>query len=713
MSARRAGRAIVRAAIAGFLAVASLSSCHRSPGPEEERPKPPTHRTRTPFEVAETVLDGKLGKDWEDWGWGPHRMEEGKTPAVSFAGYGGIILHHAEMRSRFGALVFRFRAPEAFGDFLAVTLKGEGTDDATLPTVAIGPEHVADVEGGFEEVMVPWSALNPSGVPFDRIVIKARRMVGSDLVLLDKIVLTKSGSVAVSTPSAPPNGPSRPAKLAVLCDQPGTRISPLIYGVAGGPPELGAPARRIGGNVTTRLNWDLGTWNTGNDWFFENVGGDKNVFDWIADNEKLGVEMAIVVPMIGWVAKDNTSVGFPRSKFDPERAHDPKRPEAGDGVRPDGKPIDPGPPTQTSIAADPALVKRWIRQVLERDKVTQKRSVGSYILDNEPSLWNVTHRDVHPEPTSYDELLERTIQYGTAIREADPDAVIAGPAEWGWTGYFYSAVDTKAGVAAQPDRAAHGGVPLLPWYLQRLAEHEKKTGVRILDVVDVHFYPQASGVYGNDARTDPETAALRLRSTRALWDPTYRDESWIGEHVSLIPRLRDWIARNYPGRGISIGEWSFGAEAHPSGGLAIAEALGRFGQQGVTSAYYWVGPAAGTPAFHAFRAYRNYDGRGARFLDWSIPTRDTRMVSLFASRDESRQKFTLILLNLDPVFAAEAEIDAATCGQTALGRVFTYAPGGSGITETHGTMSLAGQDHRITGRIPPYSIVLIELTRAP
>src|SRR6185369_15465545 len=108
---------------------------------------------------------------------------------------------------------------------------------------------------------------------------------------------------------------------------------------------------------------------------------------------------------------------------------------------------------------------------------------------------------------------------------------IAGPAEWGWSGYLYSAKDLETGATLRPDRRAHGDVPLIPWYLQELKKRQQATGTRILDVLDVHFYPQGSGVYGSAA--DTATAALRLRSTRALWDPTYQDESWIGEPVRL------------------------------------------------------------------------------------------------------------------------------------------------------------------------------------
>src|SRR5258707_9672584 len=98
--------------------------------------------------------------------------------------------------------------------------------------------------------------------------------------------------------------------------------------------------------------------------------------------------MAVTVPMIGWVAKDTTSVGFPVSKFGAQRARDPGRPEAGDGFRPDGAPLAPGPPTTTSIAAPPEVIRRWIDTIRQKDAARGARGVDMYILDNEPDLWN-------------------------------------------------------------------------------------------------------------------------------------------------------------------------------------------------------------------------------------------------------------------------------------------------------------------------------------
>jgi hypothetical protein len=289
------------------------------------------------------------------------------------------------------------------------------------------------------------------------------------------------------------------------------------------------------------------------------------------------------------------------------------------------------------------------------------------------------------------------------VREAAPDALIAGPAEWGWPGYFYSAVDAKAGFRLKPDRRAHGDVPLLEWYLRELAAHEKKTGMKVLDVLDLHFYPQARGMgVGNNGGTDPDTAALRLRSTRALWDERYVDESWIREPVRLIPRMRELVAQHYPGLKLAIGEWNFGAERHLAGGLAVAEALGRFGQEGLYAAWYWTYPPENSPAFWAFRAFRDFDGKGATFAEWSMPTVAPRDASLFAARSADGKRVTLVALNLSPADTLEASVDLKGCAVAERQRVFVYTGDPKGFLAREAPV---GRPYRL----PPYSITVVEL----
>jgi len=669
--------------------------------------------------AAEPIYDGGLAAGWQAAGAARQELAPGAAARVDLGGEHAWALTKPGLTGSFGALVFRYAAPAGFGDALEVRLDSPRED--VFPRVAVQARHRRDLAGGFTEVVVGMGELNPSGAPFDRIVWRVRRRSGEAWVRLDKIRLAALDGTPATTTVAGAGG-WQDAPMTVDCAAPAHPINPLIYGIAYDPRldaqdthvwQLGATARRWGGNPASRYNWELGNaWNTAQDWFYRNVnytGSSRFSYDTFLDaNLERGVGTALTVPILGHVARDTVSYAFPVSEHGAQRNHDPYLPDAGDGVGVDGTPLRPGHPARTSVPAPPEMIGRWVSAIVAKD-ARRGRSVGMYILDNEPALWNSTHRDVHPEPTTYDELLERTIAYGTAVRRADPGAVIAGPAEWGWPAYLFSAADAAAGFRLKPDRRRHGDVPLLPWYLRQLREHERKTGVRVLDVVDLHFYPQANGVFGPDGGTDSATAALRIRSTRALWDPTYRDESWIADTVRLIPRLREWIAAEYPGLGVSIGEWNFGAERHISGGLAVAEALGRFGQAGITSAFYWTYPPDGSPAFHAFRAFRNYDGGGRTFRNWSLATRAAAGTSLFASRDDRGTTVVAVVLNLSPARPALARVDHGSCGAATARRHFAYAARDSALSP----VSVAATGTAFQAVLAPYSINVFEISLAP
>ena len=441
------------------------------------------------FEVAEAIYDGKLGPGWQDWGWGPHELAKNGPAKIVFGGYGGIIFRHAPLSVQFGLISFRYKAPADFADFLQVSLKSSLTSDAAFPVVPVDAVQTRLQEDGWREARVDFALLNPKNTPFDRVSISARRNVASGWVALDKVVLSKPNK---NLPLS--SVPERAVALRVSCGPKAHLISPLIYGSALGVWDSGTTANRIGGNPTSRYNWELGAWNAAKDWFFEN-GKSADLSALIEDALTHDAATALTVPLLGWIAKDTTSVGYPAAKFPGQRKYDPYRPEAGDGFRPDGKPIKPGPPTETSVAAPPELIGSWIRKLRDRDQARGRRGVQMYILDNEPGLWNSTHHDVHPDPLTYDELLDRTLRYGAEIRKADPEALIAGPAEWGWLGYNYSAKDVEFGAFLRPDRRSHGDIALIPWYLSKIAAHEKATGTRLLDYLDVHFYPAAEHIY--------------------------------------------------------------------------------------------------------------------------------------------------------------------------------------------------------------------------
>src|SRR6185312_16205561 len=229
-----------------------------------------------------------------------------------------------------------------------------------------------------------------------------------------------------------------------------------------------------------------------------------------------------------------------------------------------------------------------------------------------------------------------------------------------------------------------------------------KSGTRLLDLLDLHFYPAADKV--SSGADDPKTAALRIRQVRGLWDRSYTDESGSGEPVYLLPRMHEWIDANWPGLGLVIGEWNFGGEGHMSGGLATAEALGRFGTNGVTAAYYWTVPPANSPSSFAFRAYRDFDGKGGRFEDYWIPTTAALQTSIFASRDKSGKHVVLVVLNFSPDAAVAADIDVSSCGGVQAPAVWTYS-GGSSFASGSGS----AKGGALETTLPPYSITVVDL----
>jgi hypothetical protein len=204
------------------------------------------------------------------------------------------------------------------------------------------------------------------------------------------------------------------------------------------------------------------------------------------------------------------------------------------------------------------------------------------------------------------------------VQEVMPDAELLGPALCCWYDYWNIA----------PGPQDDGEEDFLAWFLDGVRAHDTQTGTRSLDYLDVHFYPQ-SGVYNDDV--DEETSARRLRSTQALWNPAYRDESWIPEAINFIPRMREVIAAHYPDTKLFISEWSFGAENTMNGALAIADVLGIYGRAGVEGATYYRNPQPGSPGFLAFTLFGDYDGSGSWFGGRSVTATNSDDVA--AARD--------------------------------------------------------------------------------
>ena len=131
---------------------------------------------------------------------------------------------------------------------------------------------------------------------------------------------------------------------------------------------------------------------------------------------------------------------------------------------------------------------------------------------------------------------------------------------------------------------------------------------------------------------------------------------------------------------------------------------------GLTAAFYWTTPVERTPAAVALSAFRNYDGAGTRFLDWSVPTAAAAPTSLFASRNAAGDELVAIVLNLDPKVEARGIVDISGCAGARVRRALRYVDGLTAFKALErGAVSEDGQ--RLTVSLPPYSITVLELDR--
>lgn len=475
--------------------------------------------------------------------------------------------------------------------------------------------------------------------------------------------------------------------LPALADNPSTSvnvdaganrraINPNIYGVNWAETqdikELNAPLNRSGGNANSRYNWLIDAHATGSDWYFETYpdssGTPSASVDAYVDKIRAagnGAEPMLTIPMLDYLADlgpgRSTLAGFSVKKYGAQKATDPWNADAGNGVSAaTGEKITGNDPADTGAPNSPAMQKAWVEHLVAKfGRASTASGIKYYVLDNEPSIWHATHRDVHPTPATYDEMWEKIVAYATAVRAVDPTAKICAGEEWGWWPMYYSARDQSKGTgAADSDYNTHGRVYYYPWLLQKIAAHKQQTGVQLIDVITVHGY--TDGPVDDDL---PATQIQRNRHTRILWDPTYQDPFWYGDIgiegrsgrvVNWIPTLKAWVDQYCPGLQIGITEYNWGNEKNLNGATTQADVLGLYGREGVDLATRW-GVAkewdSNPTVYHvthlASQIYRNYDGKNSTFGETGVSAAvvNPDNLSAFAALRTGDGALTVMVIN--------------------------------------------------------------------
>jgi hypothetical protein len=503
---------------------------------------------------------------------------------------------------------------------------------------------------------------------------------------------------ASATPTVPPTSVS--VNINVLTDR--HSISPYIYGGAfpastSAITDTGTTVVRWGGNASSTYNYQLGTYNADNDWYFEDFAfcglgsgstcTDSNSTQWIADVQKAGSNPLMTMPMMNWVAQSaetsaqqgngttNYHWSFSVSKYGAQCATDPYNSDAGNGIVAGtcsaqtptyltANPNDAYYPLldDTSESCPSWATDGCVNAVYRQPWATALAtafgtgtcsipystisSCHFYDMDNEIDIWGSTHRDIHPNPSGYDELASVYLTEANNLKTWDTQAVRLGPVSCCW--WFYWNGENSS------DKGAHAGIDFLPWWLNQVYWEDQIAGARSLDIFDLHAYPDAS----TTGLTTAQEQALAVSIYRDYWDPTFQSPVCSSEYqyaTSIepnncipfrIPRMRAIVNMIYPGTPLSFTEWSaaFAGESDFSTALGDADAYGILGRERVSLATRWEAPLSANPNYLALKLYTNYDGAHHGFGTMSV-----------SDTNNGNPIMTVMVLNKDPENTTQAQ----------------------------------------------------------
>jgi hypothetical protein len=258
-------------------------------------------------------------------------------------------------------------------------------------------------------------------------------------------------------------------------------------------------------------------------------------------------------------------------------------------------------------------------------------------MDNEPEIWNGTHDDVMPDTMSAEEFVQTYIAVAKKARALYPDIKLVGPVtanEWQWY-YWHNSLVTDA---------AGNSYSFLEYFIKRIAEAEDSLGVKLLDVVDIHFYPSYSTV---------KTIPYILQLHRVWFDTTF---TFVGANAVkkaglsstgkeyIFQRIRDWLTK-YMGadNGVTLGISEFGAvdgASDNASAIAVmyASMLGEFAAAGDVELFTpWTWYKGMFETMHLFTHYAKTQSLA--------PANGDSLLTAYTTLNAAKDSMTVILVN--------------------------------------------------------------------
>jgi hypothetical protein len=549
--------------------------------------------------------------------------------------------------------------------------------------------------------------------------------------------------------------PSYDAVTVTLDAKPSHEISPYIFGSNYASASVikgaGITIQRWGGNATSKYNWQGDLSSAGNDWFFLNTYSkpagtpetEKDYYKYIKDALDAGAQVNFTIPIQSWIAKPHPDKGgrycsFPLKLYPEQEKNDGQG--CGNGMLPGGKEaIWDNDASLAMVPNSPDFQRGLIENIKKLFGGAAGKGVKFYTLDNEPGIWNSTHRDTQAKGLSSEELANLTEKYADMIKSVDPAAKVIGFAAWGVMDLAGSNFDYMSGPEGYKhcnqfkndderwsERKKHGGKSQLEYLLTRLKEAEQKHGKRLVDAIDIHWYPE---LWGKDSKGenrrlcdsfpyDPVLAKKQFDAIREYYDSTYKPdagagvESWTANsgnkeklwdpYHPVIPALKKILNDNYPGTKLAIDEYASGDHEYYLGALLRAALLGVFMQEDLYMAESWYQVDAKKYQFYAQRLYGNYDGKGARVRGRFVKSSSSSPDLLsYAARDGDR--WYLVLVNKNEKRGAQTSVKLPG-PVTETQSYLLSEPVGLRLVESP-KRKASGSDVKID--VPPFSATLV------
>ncbi|REA63716.1 glycoside hydrolase family 44 [Dyadobacter luteus] len=278
-----------------------------------------------------------------------------------------------------------------------------------------------------------------------------------------------------------------------------------------------------------------------------------------------------------------------------------------------------------------AILDHWFG---DKGQELKKEGIRYWNMDNEPEIWSGTHDDVMPRQISAQEFMTRYIELSKKARAKDPQIKLVGPVtanEWQWYNWDGKTVSENG-----------KSYPWLEYFIKNVAEEQKRSGVRLLDVLDIHFYPaskkaeeivQMHRVYFDKTYNFPE--ANGVKTINGGYDNSITKEY-------IFARCNDWLNQYLgAGHGVTLGVTETGIDDSISSSVTAvwyASTIGEFMKNGVELFTPWTWKTGMWETLHLMSRYNQR-------LSVKGTSSNETMVSVYPSLNASKDSLTVVVVN--------------------------------------------------------------------